>query len=226
MKKVSAGVALLALLAGLAVSGCEPTIFGDAEDSTGIFGGGKEDGLSAPQNFTVSGSGATISLSWSSVSGASNYSVYRSTNGSTGTYSYLGHASGFTYYTDYQGSSTYYYKVAAVDYEGNPGTQSSAKTAGGGGGATLPAPTTVYAQTQSSSSIQITWDYVSGASGYKVYRSTSSSGAYTEIAEVFSISYLNNTGLSSKTTYYYKVATVNSSGTGVMSTTYYSATTF
>jgi fibronectin type 3 domain-containing protein len=229
MKKVSAGMALLALLAGLAVSSCEPMIFGDYEDSTGIFGGGKEGGLSAPTlTVSVSPSGG-IYLSWNSVSGASDYRIYRSTSGSGGSYSVI--ASTYsTYYTDTGGSTAYYYKVAARDYDDNEGTRSSAVSAGGGGLATLPAPSTVYAYGSSSSSIQITWDYISDASGYRVYRSNSSTGTYSDISGItpggaYSTSY-NDTGLLSKRTYYYKVATVNSSGTtGSMSTSYYDATT-
>ena len=59
--------------------------------------------------------------------------------------------------------------------------------------------------------IDLSWSAVSGAASYKVFRSTTSGGPYTEIATVATTSYAN-TGLAGGVTYYYVVQAVNSSG--------------
>jgi len=72
-------------------------------------------------------------------------------------------------------------------------------------------PTSVTADPVSSSSIKVSWKSVTGATGYKVYSSSSASGIYSNVGDVPTTSYTNN-GLASDTTYYYKVSAYNSSG--------------
>ena len=65
---------------------------------------------------------------------------------------------------------------------------------------------TVKTETQSASSIRVSWDSVSGASSYKVYRSESADGEYELVEEVgqsTGTSY-TDTELSPDTIYYYK----------------------
>jgi len=69
-------------------------------------------------------------------------------------------------------------------------------------------PTNVTATAASSSSIIISWNPVSGAEGYNVYRSSSYSGTFEFITSTSSTSYTDD-GLSANTTYYYKVAAYN-----------------
>ena len=75
----------------------------------------------------------------------------------------------------------------------------------GGNTSDLSAPKGVKAKAISSSSIEISWNAVSRAFRYNVYRSKSSSGTYEVIYSGYSTSYLD-TELSSKTTYYYKIS--------------------
>jgi hypothetical protein len=86
------------------------------------------------------------------------------------------------------------------------------------------APSSVSASVVSSSSINVSWSSVSGASGYFVYSSSSSSGTYSQIGTSTSTSYTNS-GLSASTTYYYKVSAYNSYGESAKSTDYDYATT-
>ncbi|MDR2027904.1 MAG: fibronectin type III domain-containing protein, partial [Treponema sp.] len=86
------------------------------------------------------------------------------------------------------------------------------------------APSGVTAVASSTSSIRISWSPVSNATGYYVYQSSSSSGTYNRLATVTSTSYID-TGLSSSTSYYYRVSAYNDFGEGfqsarVVSTTY------
>ncbi|SEO68677.1 esterase, PHB depolymerase family [Actinacidiphila rubida] len=102
-------------------------------DGSGGTGGGGTGSLPAPAGLAVTGTtGTTASLSWSAVSGAASYTVYR---GGTAVGSPTG-----TSFTDsgLTAGTSYTYTVAAVDSSGKAGPVSSAVTAtttGGGSGA-------------------------------------------------------------------------------------------
>ncbi|MFT3950988.1 MAG: leucine-rich repeat protein [Oscillospiraceae bacterium] len=57
----------------------------------------------------------------------------------------------------------------------------------------------------------VKWTKVSGATGYELYRSTSSAGTYTKIKTTTTTSY-TNTGLTKGKTYYYKIRTYQTVG--------------
>jgi len=145
----------------------------------------------------------SIYISWGAVVGASGYEVYRSTS-STG--SYVSIAATTT--TSYNNiglitNGVYYYKVKAYTMSGavkaysNYSIVVSEKP--------IPSiPTLLKAASSSYNSIYISWGAVTGASGYEVYRSTSSTGSYVSMAATTTTSY-NNTGLTTNAFYYYKV---------------------
>ena len=96
-----------------------------------------------------------------------------------------------------------------------------------GAGAPLPPPGTpggITATATSSSSITVSWSLVSGATGYYVYRSTSTLDTYySKVGTSFSTS-STNTGLSANTMYYYKVSAYNSNGESAQSSYTYART--
>lgn len=146
---------------------------------------------------------SSIKVSWRAVGGATKYEVYRATS-SRGSYKPLTTTS-YTYYTNTRVSTgtTYYYKVRAYHLEGNTkvyGAFSSVATAK----TVLGIPGSVKAAPVSYSSIKVTWGAVTGASGYAVYRSTSSAGSY-KLLTTTSYTYYTNTSVNTGTTYYYKV---------------------
>jgi hypothetical protein len=88
-------------------------------------------------------------------------------------------------------------------------------------------PQSVLAKAESSDTIIVAWDPVSEASGYKVYRSSSSSGTYSwqgEAAPNSEPSYYD-TGLAPGATYYYKVSAYNSNDKESAMSSYAYATT-
>ncbi|WP_051939904.1 extracellular catalytic domain type 1 short-chain-length polyhydroxyalkanoate depolymerase [Phaeacidiphilus oryzae] len=93
---------------------------------------------------------------------------------------------------------------------------------GGGGGGTggLAAPTGVTVTGTTGSSASLSWNAVSGAAGYDVYRN----GTLVTSSPVTATSYTDS-GLSGGTTYSYTVAAVDSSGTVGTRSTAVSATT-
>ena len=88
---------------------------------------------------------------------------------------------------------------------------SGGNTDSGNSGSSPSAPTGVSAHANSSSSISVSWNSVSGAQYYIVYRGESYSGPYYPVGESNSTSF-TDAGVSPYTTYYYKVSAVNSTG--------------
>ena len=73
------------------------------------------------------------------------------------------------------------------------------------------APVVRIGNSATSGKPMLTWNAVSGATSYKVYRATSQNGTYSLLGTVTATSY-TNTGAKAGTTYYYKVKAVNSAG--------------
>ena len=164
-------------------------------------------GVSASAN-----SSSQITVSWGAVTGATSYIIYR---GGT----QVGTSTGTSYVnTGLSASTTYSYTVAAVNAGGTSAQSSAASATTQAAAIPVPAaPTGVSASAYSSSQITVSWSSVTGATSYKIYRSTSSSGTYSEVATGQTGTSYDNTGLSASTTYYYKVAAVNASGTSAQS---------
>lgn len=87
---------------------------------------------------------------------------------------------------------------------------------GGGGGGNPPATPSGLTATAGNASVALTWTASSGATSYKVSRSTTSGGSYTQIATPVAASY-SDLGLANGTTYYYVVAAANSYGSSANS---------
>jgi len=217
------GLLVVLLVIGLVFGGCDFFTNDDGEDSNsgsgsgsgGGSGGGSGSGsgggsstLKAPTGLTAEGiSSSRIKISWNAVTDASSYRIYRSDNAS-GPYADIGSIYSQTSCTDSNLSpaTTFYYKVAARNSstDGEQSISISATT-------WLVAPSGVNAISETSSSIAISWDNLSGATAYRIYRGTEgySFSIFTEIGTSPSNSY-TDTGLPSNVRYYYKVSGYNS----------------
>ena len=144
-------------------------------------------------------------IKWSAVAGASKYEVYRSGT-KNGTYTLLGTTANLNY-TDNKANAgyTYYYKVKAV---------SKVKSTANSYYSTVVAATchcakpVVKIATTSAGNPRLTWNAVTGASQYEIYRATSQSGTYTKMFTTAKTSY-TNTSAKAGTTYYYKVKAIS-----------------
>ncbi len=155
-----------------------------------------------------SNSTSRIRLLWSEVSGAEGYQIWRAdsedgvykivktiTSGETVAYSNTGLESG----------KTYYYKMRAyttVDGSKVFGAYSDVYTV-----AVMPEAPTLAAASSSSGIAKLSWNVVSGAAGYQIWRADSANGTYTLVKSITSGSTIrySNSGLTSGKTYYYKV---------------------
>ena len=145
----------------------------------------------------------SVKVTWSAVTGAGGYQVWRSTAAGSGyklavtvaatSYTNTGLATGTTYYYKIRAYRT----VNGVKVYGPYAAVVSAKP--------VPAaPAGVKAVRASSTSVKVSWNAVMGASGYEVFRASSSAGTYTLVKTTTSLSW-SNTRLVTGKTYYYKV---------------------
>ena len=149
----------------------------------------------------------TIQISWSSVDNADGYIVYRRTE--TGSWKKIADQVTDISYKDQKAVTgrTYYYTVKAYSYIWGGKTVSSYNKDGVIGKATLGKVKIAAAASENYNTIRVTWNKVSGANGYRVYRSTSKDGKYTSIgstAKNSAVTFIDKKAVTG-TTYYYKV---------------------
>ena len=180
--------------------------------------------LAAPTSVTAEpASDTSILIRWDPVENAERYAIYRSTE-ADGAYSLITTTANTSYTnTGRIMGETYYYKIRAYR------TVNGIKVFGDSSEAastspTLLAPTSFKAVSASYSSIRLTWNAVTGAQRYAIYRSNTSGGAYSCITTAANTSY-TNTGRTTGQTYYYKVRAYRDvNGANVYGT--YSATVY
>ncbi len=146
-----------------------------------------------------------IMLKWAAVKNAEKYEVYRSlSKGGLYTKKITTDELGCTD-TSAKAGYTYYYKVRAVAADGTKGDYSSVvyRTCD------CAAPVVKGGNNAATGKVTLTWDKVSGAKEYVVYRANYSNGTYTKMFTTKNTSYTNTTA-NAGYTYYYKVKAISS----------------
>ena len=177
----------------------------------GTSGGGGGTAPSIPTGGSATVSGNSVNLSWNSVSGATSYRIYRSSSAS-GTFSPIGTIAWTTFTDNSPLTGNNSYRVRAINSAGESQQSStfSVNFTGGGGGITAPSTPTGLSGFQSGSAILLSWNSVSGATSYRVYRSNSSFGTFTLLGTPSGTSFNDNNPLSGNN--FYRVSAVNSAG--------------
>ena len=145
-----------------------------------------------------------IMLNWAAVKNAEKYEVYRSlSKGGLYTKKITTDELGCTD-TSAKAGYTYYYKVRAVAADGTKGDYSSVvyRTCD------CAAPVVKGGNNAATGKVALTWDKVSGAKEYVVYRANYSNGTYTKMFTTKNTSY-TNTSANAGYTYYYKVKAIS-----------------
>jgi len=145
----------------------------------------------------------SVRLTWKAVTGADGYRIYRKTSSTS--YKVVKDGLASTAYKNGGLSTgiTYYYKVRPYTLRGSTRVYGSATKAA----SVRPvpaAPTDFKAVSASYNSVRLTWKAVTGADGYRIYRKTSST-SYRVVKDSLASTAYKNGGLSTGTTYYYKV---------------------
>ena len=167
--------------------------------------------LSAPAVTGGNDAQGRPTLTWNAVSGAAKYEVYRARS-KDGTYTKYSTTTG-TAYTNSSyltSGTTYYYKVRALDANGNAGPYSAVVSVTCRLKLTAP---TVTGGTDAQGRPTLKWNAVTGAAKYEVYRARSKDGDYIKYSTVTGTSYTNTTYIENGNTYYYKVRALGSDGT-------------
>jgi len=159
----------------------------------------------------------SLSISWNSSTGATNYQLSRSPDNPNGPWTQVYSNSGINYTdTGLLSGAIYYYTVKATNSAG------SSPSSGAVQGITLAvaplAPTGLSITGTTSFSVSLAWNASSGATSYQLYRNGTQvySGSYT---------YYIDTVLASGSTYYYAVRASNGSGSSALSTAVQGTTT-
>ena len=164
--------------------------------------------FTGPSSLTTTSGTDTnrVVLSWSSVSNATSYSVYRNNvllqNNITSTT--------FDDTTAVPGTLYSYFVRAMV------GSSLSAKSPTVTGWRKLALPSTTITVDSFEDKIRLTWTQVTGATSYNIYRSTQTNTTYSLIANTTSLTYDDtNTDLSYDTNYFYRIESVCALGSSI-----------
>ena len=161
----------------------------------------------------------SLSVSWKKVGGASGYEIYRST-GKNGKYKKIATVKSgkTTTYTDkkVKFGVPYYYKIQTLN-------QSDGVTGYSGYSAVKSGKTTLTTKITSvvsrdSNTLEIKWNKIDEAYGYRILRSTSKKGSYKEIKTIKkpgTVKYQDKKAEAGKT-YYYKVEILVKSGKKIL----------
>lgn len=152
--------------------------------------------------ITLTESYNSVTLKWNKVDGATGYYIYRATS-LNGKYTKIGSTTKLNYKnSSLTTNKTYYYKVVAyktVNKKAVLGKESTIISA------------TPYLKTTKVTGYntyyeyaRIFWTKVTGASAYRVYRSSTENGKYEYIGDTKN-TYYNDKNVDADTTYYYKV---------------------
>jgi YD repeat-containing protein len=183
----------------------------------------------APTNLTATAvSSSQINLSWTDNStNETGFKIERKKE-STGTYSEIKTlGANVTTYSDtgLTPDTTYYYKVRAYNAGGDSNYSNEANDTT----SIIPpsVPSSLTATAVSSNQINLSWtDNSNNETGFKIERKIGASGTYSQVAIVgANIIAYSDTGLTSETTYYYRVKAYNAAGDSGY-TNEVSATTF
>lgn len=147
-----------------------------------------------------------VALYWTKTKDATSYKVYRATS-ENGTYKKIATTTN-RYYIDNDSpiGKKRYYKVVAVKKSGNVKSNITSGTR------RLPNPTNVQiGNSEVSGKIKLSWNKVTGADSYKIYRYSDSKNKYVLIKTTTNLSYIDTVASGAGNEYYYMIKAYKSS---------------
>lgn len=169
-----------------------------------------------PKNLAAVAGTASVALSWDAVDSDTEtvtYNVYRGTteSGTLGSKTRIASSLDDAYYTDttVSADTTYYYQVTAESAKGESGASNEVGAAVGN----LSAPANLTA-TAGTYQVKLSWDSVSGATGYNLYRGITQTGSISGKSKIVtdtSATSYTDAAVNHNTTYYYQVTATDGS---------------
>jgi fibronectin type 3 domain-containing protein len=162
-----------------------------------------------PSSLSATPGNAQVALAWGASSGATSYTVKRSTTHGTG-YSSIASVTALSFTdTGVQNGTTYYYVVTATGAGGEsaPSNEASATPQG------PPTAPTGLTATAGDTQVVLSWTASPTASTYVVQRSLQSGTGYVTVATAVVPTSYTDGAVTNNTTYYYVILAVNSAGT-------------
>ncbi len=175
---------------------------------------------SVPTNLSLTANSASqITVRWDSLTGADYYKIYRNTSNSNAGSTVIATTTNVSYKdTGLTADTMYYYWVKACkeNSKGEKACSNFSPVASTTTWVVIPSvPTDLSLTANSASQITARWKSLTGADYYEVYRSTSNNTANSaKISDPTDSSYVNTTGLTPNTTYYYWVKACNANTSG------------
>ncbi len=178
---------------------------GESSDSSEVTATPAVPVPAAPANLTATAVSARVSLSWDAADDAAEYRVYRKIT-VDGTLTRIGSTAATSYAdTGLTNGTTYRYVVRAANTAGeSPDSNEASATPN------LPAPENLTA-TAGTAQVLLSWDAVTRAAEYRIYRAATADGTLTRIAENITITTTSYTDadLAGGTAYRYVVRSVS-----------------
>lgn len=175
---------------------------------------------SIPSRLSATAGDSQATLSWSSSVGALNYNIYRLTEGS-GDYVFVTASTSTTYIaTGLTNGKKYWFKVSARNTAGESGMSSPATYVLPHTALPIPAAPTGVNAVPARSQVSLSWNAVTGATGYNVYSKLSTGTTYVKHNQtlIASTNYVF-TGATNDTAYDFQIEAVNASGVSARSAT-------
>lgn len=167
-----------------------------------------------PTGLSATPGNSQVALTWNASASATSYNVQRGTTPG-GPYTTIAPNVTATSHTDttVANGTTYYYVVSAVNADGES-ANSSEVSATPNPAMPPTAPTNLTASQSGKKKIALAWTQSTSPNivSNRVYRSTFNSGPYSVVATIPATTSYQNSGLVSRTTYYYRVTALNSAG--------------
>ena len=161
-----------------------------------------------PTGLTVSAGNGEVTLNWNAVAGAIGYKVYRS-NSSGGPYVQIWGGKETSYKSmGLTNGAIYYYVVRAVNTSGDSERSNEVSATP----LNPPEPPAGLTALAGNGQVTLSWNQAARAMAYKVYRSETPGGPYTQISAGETRTSYTATGLTNGRTYYFVVRASNASG--------------
>ena len=170
----------------------------------------------APSIQSVAAGESQVAITWGNVAGANSYNLYwaAGSTATTGSNKISGVGSPYTV-TGLSDGTQYAFIVTAVN-AGGESLPSAAQTATPQMGIPT-SPSSLLITGASGTTLSLSWSAVGGATGYQLFRDTSSGGSFSTQRYSGSALSFTDSNLTQGTTYYYKVRASNGAGTSPLS---------